>query len=303
LVELAARTLRNRDATRFALALSRRDLFIWASAIVFLNQLFDVIKETRVASPEQLLAGLGAVGVFQLMAWFAIFRLLASSGPAPVAQLGDFLIALALCCSVFVPSPHSIWLTALGIAIYYALVNGGDLKLRAAAIVLAALSVQEFWGRVVFKLFALPLLRAETAVVGTMLEAIRPGTVWRDNLITGPSGHGIIVYDFCSSFHNLLVAALCWLTISSLRDHGWQARDFMTGGVVGVTMALCNVMRLCLLAWDANLYQYWHNEAGKTIFDLGSSTAILVISVYGSRANGRVRREPGRDMQSLRPSL
>jgi hypothetical protein len=281
--------LTNRGAGRFAFALSRRDLFVWVCAIVFLNQLFGVVKETPVASPEQLLAGLGAVGVFQLMAWFAIFRLLASNGPAPVAQLRDFLIALALCCFVFVPSPQSIWLTALGIAIYYALVSGGDLKLRAAAIVLAALSVQEFWGRIVFKLFALPLLRAETAVVGTMLQAIRPATVWRDNVITGPGGHGIVVYDLCSSFHNLSVAALCWLTVRNLRDHSWQARDFISGAVVGMTMVLCNVVRLCLMAWDADLYQYWHDGAGKTIFDLGASTAILVISLYGSRADGRVR--------------
>jgi hypothetical protein len=265
----------------------RRELFIWVCAIIFLNQLFGVVKATPSASPVQLLSDLGAVGVFQLMAWFAIFRLLASSSPTPAAQLRDFLIALALCCFVFVPSPQSIWLTALGIAIYCGLVNGGDLKLRAAAIVLAALSVQEFWGRIVFKLFALPLLRAETAVVGTMLQAVRPETAWRDNVITGPSGHGIVMYDVCSSFHNLSVAALCWLTVRNLRDQSWQACDFVTGGVVGMTMVLCNVTRLCLLAWDADLYQYWHNGAGKIIFDLGASTAILVISLYGSRASGR----------------
>ena len=186
-VGLAARTLTNSTRTRLGFAFIRRDVFIWVCAIVFVNQLLGLAKESPVASPEQRLSDVGAVGAFQLLAWFAIFRLLALSGSVPIAKLRDFLIALALCCFVFVPSPQSIWVTALGVAVYCWLARGGDSKLRAAGTVLAALSVQELWGRIVFKLFALPLLRAETAVVATMLQAIRPGTVWRDNIIVGPS--------------------------------------------------------------------------------------------------------------------
>ena len=283
---LAARTTSHMSGARVVSSLSRSEVFIWACAIVFLNQLFGAAKETMSASPSELISQLGAVGVFQLMAWFAVFRLLIASGPAP-AQLRDLLVVAAICCFVLVPSPESVWLTALGLAIYGWLVSRGDQRQRAAAIVLAALSVQEFWGRVVFKFFALPLLRAETVVVGTMLQAIRPGTVWRDNVITGPNGHSIVLYDLCSSFHNLSLAALCWVTVRNLRDRPWQTRDFLLGGAVGLTMVLCNVTRLCLMAWDEDLYRYWHWGDGKTIFDLGASTAILALSLYGSRANRR----------------
>ena len=287
LVVLAPRTLTDAGRRSAEFPLSRRDIFLWACVIIFLNQLLSTVKGAPSASAELLFSDLGAVGIFQLMAWFAIFRLFASADPARVADLLDFVIAVALCCLIFLPSPRMIWLTALGIAIYGMFLNGGDPKLRAGASVLAVLSVQEFWGRIVFKLFALPLLRAETAVVGTLLQAVRPGTVWQDNVITDPSGHGIVVYDLCSSFHNLSVAALCWMTVRSLRDHSWQARDFVTGGVVCMTMVLCNVMRLCLMAWNADLYQYWHYGAGIQIFTVGASTAILLISLQGSKANGR----------------
>jgi hypothetical protein len=120
-------------------------------------------------------------------------------------------------------------------------------------------------------------------VVGTILQDIRPGTVWSDNVINGPSGHGIVVYDGCSSFHNLSVAALCWLTVRNLRDRRWHARDFVTGSVVGLTMVICNMTRLCLMAWNADLYHYWHDGPGSDIFVVGASTAILLISLYGSR--------------------
>ncbi len=283
----AVRTLTNTGETRGGPDFRRRDLFIWVCAIIFLNQLFGVATKVSSASPEQVLTDLGGLGVFQVMAWYAIFRLLASSDPAPVALSWDFLIALALCCLVVVPSTRAIWVAALGAAILFWLFSGGDTKLHAAGIVFAALSVQEFWGHIFFNLFALPLLRAETAVVGTMLQAVRAGTVWRDNVITGPNGHGIVVFDLCSSFHNLSLAALCWVTVRSLRDESWQVRDLVTGCVVGMTMVFFNMTRLCLMAWDANLYHYWHDGVGVQIFNIGASTTILLMSLYGSRSAGR----------------
>jgi hypothetical protein len=77
--------------------------------------------------------------------------------------------------------------------------QSGNPRLRAAGSCFAALAIQEYWGRIVFDLLALPLLRAKTAVVGTLVQAARPGTVWQDNVIAGPSGFGI------RSFRLLLV--------------------------------------------------------------------------------------------------
>jgi hypothetical protein len=273
---------------RVALDLPRRDVFIWVCAILFSNQLLSVIKEAASAAPWQLLSDLAAIGAFQLMAWYAIFRLFASSDFAAKARLRDLLIAVALCFLVFVPSTRTIWVAALGAGIYAWLFHGGDLKARAAGLVLASLSVQEFWGRIVFKLFAFPLLRAETAAVGTTLQAVRPGTVWEGNVIAGSTGHTIVVYDLCSSFHNLSLAALCWVTVRSLRDQRWQGRDFVTGGFVGMTMVLLNITRLCLMAWNADLYQYWHDGAGAQIFAIGASAVVLLISLHGSRSDRRV---------------
>ena len=90
---------------------------------------------------------------------------------------------------------------------------------------LAALAIQEYWGHIVFDLFAVPLLRAETAVVGTLLEALRAGTVWQDNVIAAPSGFSIIVYSACSSFHNLSLAMLCWVTVGGCRTKPGNSRN------------------------------------------------------------------------------
>jgi exosortase/archaeosortase family protein len=269
------------------LGLPRRAIFLWVCAIIFLNQLFVSVNELPPDSPRQLLSDLGSVSFFQLMAWYAIFRLLASCDPTQVARIRDFLIALALCVPLFVLTNHIIWVVALLAAILGLIGRGGDSKLRAAGTVLAALSVQEFWAHNFFNLFALPLLRAETAVVGTILQAARAGTTWQDNIITGPSGFGIIVYSTCSSFHNLSLAMLCWLTVSRLRNQNWQSRDLVTGGVIGITMIACNVTRLCVMAWSPELYEYWHDGLGAQFFAVGASVLVLLLSLYGSRPAAR----------------
>jgi hypothetical protein len=176
-----------------------------------------------------------------------------------------------------------IWVAAAGVSSYLWIFNRDDTKLRAAAAVLAALSVQEFWGHVLFNLAALPLLHAETAAVGVILQAFRPGTVWQDNVITGPSGYGIVVYTGCSSFHNLSLAMLCWVTVSRLRHQNWRTSDLVTGGAVAATMILLNLARLCLMALNIDLFRFWHDGAGAEIFAISASLAILLISLYGAR--------------------
>jgi hypothetical protein len=267
--------------------LSRRDVFIWAAAILFLNQLFGVIKEMPAASPEVLVSDLLAVGVFQYLAWYVIFHLLGASDLAPAARLRDFLVIAPLCLLVFLPTSRAIWVAASGIAIYLFLTDTGDRSLRAAGIVLAALSVQELWGKVFFNLLASHLLRVEATAVGTILKVARPGTMWQDNTIMGPNGHGVVIISGCSSFHNLSLALLCWVTISRLRCQSWQVRDFVIGSAIGTTMICLNLARILLMAWNAELYHYWHEGIGTEIFEIGASLTILLMSLYGSRPAGR----------------
>jgi hypothetical protein len=267
--------------------LPRCDIFIWAAIILFSNELFGLIRGVSSASIEGLVIDLCAVGIFQYMAWYVVFRLLCSSDRALVARWRDLLIATGLCLLVFLPTNRMIWVVATGIAVYLWIFNQDDLKLRAAGTVLAALSVQEFWGRVFFNLVSFPLLHAETAVVGTLLRATRAGTVWEDNMITGPNGYGLLMYSGCSSFHNLSLAFLCWVTVASLRRQNWRGRDFLIGCTVGGAMIILNVARLYLMALDIDLYNYWHHGIGAEIFAVGASVIILILSLYGSRPVGQ----------------
>jgi exosortase/archaeosortase family protein len=102
-----------------------------------------------------------------------------------------------------------------------------------------------------------------------------------------PNGYGVVILGECSSFHNLSLAMLCWLTVSKWRHQDWRARDFAIGAVVGVTMILFNVARICLMAWNVDLYHYWHDGTGAAIYAIGASLTVLVMSLYGSKTARR----------------
>lgn len=223
------------------------------------------------------------------MAWYAIFRLLSLSNPARAARPRDVLTIMGLCLLVFLPTSRMIWVAAGGVAVYLLLCAGRDRSMRAAGTVLAALSVQELWGHVLFDLIAAPLLNAETAVVGTMLQFTHSGTVWHDNVITTPSGHGILLYPYCSSFHNISLALLCWIVVSRLRNVNWRGADIIMGGVVAGAMVVLNTTRLYLMARDTGSYHYWHEGTGADIFTIAASLSVLLLSLYGSRPLARPR--------------
>jgi hypothetical protein len=92
-------------------------------------------------------------------------------------------------------------------------------------------------------------------------------------MITGPNGFGIVVYDPCSSFHNVFLSR--WW-----HQCRWGQDLAMPSIVVG-TMILLNFFRLCLMASDQGLYDYWHSGAGADIFAIGASLTILSIALHG----------------------
>jgi hypothetical protein len=285
-VERRVSANRRARAIGTGLNLSRTALFEWTAAILFANQLFAAIKESSSLAPSALITNLIAIGTFQYLAWYAIFRLLAAGSATSAASRRDWLVALTVCLLLFTPTARVIWVAATAAGLYLLVRNEGDRKLRAAGVVLLALASQELWGHLLFELIASPLLHAEAVVVGISLRAMQSGAVWQDNIVTGQSGDGIVINPYCSSFHNLALALLCWVTIVHLKRDGLTRSDVAKGAAIGAAMVLLNIVRLVLMAINIDFYHFWHDGPGAEIFAIGASLAALLFSLYG------VRRRP-----------
>jgi len=57
----------------------------------------------------------------------------------------------------------------------------------------------------------------------------------------------------------------------------------VTGCVIGTTMIECNVIRFCLMAWNTDLYEYWHDGLDAQIFPMAAPVLVLFLSLYALR--------------------
>lgn len=228
------------------------------------------------------------ISAFQLLAWFAVFRLLVrdpstvAAAYQDIAVFGTLGIANVVLGAINVmPTQRVIWIVATLAAIYIFLTSAKQSYARAAATVLLALCAQSLWGPLFFSLFALDLLRGDAILVGTILDATRSGFTWHDNIIA-TQGHTIEIYAACSSFHNVSLALLCWVTLTKLSRPTWVSSDFIFGAAVCVVMIVANVTRLYVEALNHASWDYWHNGFGTHIYQVGVSVTILLISLWGS---------------------
>jgi hypothetical protein len=268
---------------------TRRELFIWFSAILVATKFFQsVLQVSGLSVQDHLLIQAAGIGAFQFLAWFAVFYLLARAPSVAPATHQDFAVIgllgvlnIVLGGISVVPAQREIWIVATLAAIYIFWTSAKASHERAAATVLLALCAQSLWGPVLFSLFALDLLRGDAVLVGTILDVTRSGYTWHENIVE-TQGHAIEIYGNCSSFHNVSLSILCWVTLTKLNRLTWIPSDFIFGVAACVVMIAVNVARLYVAALSYASFEYWHNGFGAHIFQVGISVIILLICLWGS---------------------
>ena len=145
-----------------------------------------------------------------------------------------------------------------------------------------ALSAHLVWGPILFQLLTPELLRADAALVGSMLTLVRPDIIWNDTTFQTPESFAISLVGACSSFHNLSTALLACAGATMLVRTNWTRPDFAKLGAAVVVMILMNDVRLCLLAWSPAGYKFWHDGAGSPMLDFLMTAALLTVAFWGA---------------------
>lgn len=260
---------------------TRRELFLWFAAGLVVAGLIKPLSLSAIVGLDTLITGLSAFNAFQLLAWFAVMRLLAKDALRVPASVRDCLIIAALGTVNLLPAPRITWTGAGLFALYLFATGPRSGPLRAAALVLWALCVQAVVGPLIFNWFTFDLLRADAALVGWALEATQRGFTWHDNVIE-TTGHSIEVFNGCSSFHNISLAALCWVTLTMMHRTYWIPTDFAFGALACVAMIVLNAVRLYAMAQNVDAFKYWHEGVGAQIFALTATAVIVLIALRGA---------------------
>lgn len=271
-----------------ASGLSRQELALWTGLLCLTNGLAGLLSDSQTA------AALGADGLLDFMfeggfvavAWGVALWLLAKA-PRTAASRVDVVVALGLCLVSAFAEAKALPVAITGLGLW--LLASKDDQTRAGGAVLLAIASQQFWGHLLLGVLGPELVRIDAAMVGEVMTHTVAGSSWRDNIITAPGGHSIVVLEACSSFANASTALLAWVAFGRFERAKWLRRDAVVGVGVVVSQVALNVARIYLMAQSYGAYVYWHDGGGKEIYVAAASAAAVGISVVGTHWAGRKR--------------
>jgi hypothetical protein len=193
----------------------------------------------------------------------------------------DLVVGLVFLILVSLPSFPLSWLAVTGLSLYLLLFAGEPEHphRRRGAIILLALCVPMLWSKLVFQFFANFLLELDARFVEALLGTERVGNMVR---FADDSGY-MVISPACTSFANVSIAFLCWVTITQWAKHRWSPMDLVWSLLACASVVAFNVARIALTGLSHSNYEAIHNETGEMVESLIMVALIIGVSVFGAR--------------------
>jgi hypothetical protein len=226
--------------------------------------------------------------VFQLLGLLAAIYCLAKARPIPATAFQITSLTAAVLLTLF--NFHGIAVIIAAMCLQRG--NRGDLQMKAAGTIVAAIAVQAVVAPLVFAKISPFLLPLDAAAAGFLLSTILPGASWSGTVINSINGHSVVVLAGCSSFHNLSLATLCWVTITMAHRPYWTRHDLWIGVWAGFIQIAFNVARLLLISISEPMFHFWHDGVGRHYFAAAATfSATLFVAMGVLRADRKASAE------------
>ncbi|MCJ2052889.1 hypothetical protein [Methylobacterium sp. J-070] len=188
----------------------------------------------------------------------------------------DIAILIVAALAWFVPEQHGIYLAMTLAGGWFVSRRRADRTSVDIGQIWLALSVYELWGKLLFKLCYQVI---EVAEVG-MISLVGRGFYGRLHVdgasLSVRDDWSIVILEGCSSFHNLSLTVVIWLSILKIAAHGADRAAFRALGLSACLVVAINVARILAMLPSPASYAFWHDGLGSTLVALGSVLAAIV---------------------------
>jgi exosortase/archaeosortase family protein len=231
-----------------------------------------------------LAAGINA-GI--VLALAAIGSVVLSERTSIRLSIVDYVVLSLVSLLFLPPSPHNLpFLGATIAGLYFWLFRSDCSALVSTGQFWLAISAYEAWGRVFFRLVSVPVLWLETTVIANVGQAIGLGLSVDGELIRSPNGWSVYILEACSSFHNVSLAVLVWLSLLTLAGASIGRSKIVALAVGAILIVALNVSRILLMTLSETQYEYWHHGNGAGVFTCLTLAAIALPTLRSTRRTG-----------------
>jgi exosortase/archaeosortase family protein len=218
------------------------------------------------------------INAIMLLACFAGISLVSAKSPEHLhpRDLGVGVIFLML---VSLPIFPLSWVAVTLLSLYILVFANTNPERVRGALILLAMTAPMLWSRLLFQIFAKPILDIDAALVALLLGTDRTG-----NMVGFLDGSGyMIVMPACSSLANMSLALLCWVAITQWVGHRWTAKDVIWAGLACASVIAVNVTRISLMGLNHRYYEAIHSSWGDMITNSIMLALMVAVTVLGAR--------------------
>lgn len=253
-------------------------------AIAILALIANAIAEKATVAVSTL--GFGALTEGLGLSWafwlsFALCVPLAlRSEPQPATRTDWLVGGAAVLAAALPPSPiGAAAATALGLWLMVG--RGFAPPLRAAGMVLLAITIHLLWGRLMMLFFAAPIAASDARVVGLITHTAVQG----DTVRFLQAGHRLAILQACTSVQNASIALMMMIAIIRTFRPVPRASEWLYVGAAFMVVVAINDVRLSLMARSVEMFELIHGPTGWTAVNL------IITGVGLAGAAFAVRRE------------
>lgn len=236
-----------------------------------------IIQSIQFSDWEGAITGID-INAIVLLACFAGILLVIEKDREAVTQW-DLMVAIPFVILVSLPIYPLSWVAVTGLSLYILIFANHNAERVRGALILLALTAPMLWSRLLFQLFAKPILDIDATLVSLILGTDRIG-----NMVgfLDKSGYEVVLPP-CSSLANMSLALLCWVTITQWVGHRWVAKDVFWAALACLTVITVNVTRISLMGLSHRHYEYIHSSWGDLITNTIMLALMVAVTVLGVR--------------------
>lgn len=220
----------------------------------------------------------------EMLALCAVYIVVKSKSGAIALTRTDLAVIAA--CSLFMLPPvsqHFAFFGASLAGLYFLLRKPRDSRLFDVGLLWLALSTYETFGRLLFKLISGPLMQLELFFIAKIGPWLGFSFV-RDGIrLVSPSGWYVYMMEQCSSFHNISLALLIWLSLLKIASAEVRRPQFVALGVAIFSIILLNAFRVMLMTLSPPAHYFWHFGAGSLLFSSATFLAVALPTAVSLR--------------------
>ena len=220
-------------------------------------------------------------GDISVIVWFACFAgiSLMTQGDKEEIRFADLVVAAVFLILAILPIFAASWVAVTGLSLYILMFANDGSSRKRGALILLALTVPMLWGNLIFRFFMRPIIEIDASLVAWILGTEHVGSMFR---FADQSGY-VVVLPACSSFANLSLAFLCWISITQWVKHSWSATDILWSLLACASVIAVNVTRISLMGLSPWHHHLIHNEWGNMITNFIILGLMVGFCVVGAR--------------------